>query len=228
MRRRMKAMVLTGHGGLDRYEWREDWPVPEPGPMEALIEVGACGLNNTDVNTRTGWYSRAVTGATTGEAGAGVDDDDAGWGGRPIRFPRIQGADVVGRVVSVGEDADAGLVGRRVMVDAWLRDPSDPENPDKAGYLGSETDGGFAEYTTCDVRNLAAVESALSDAELATFSCSYTTAEGLLNRACVGAAYALFEFEPFPEEPACFRLWACWSHGGATAIINSSILFAMR
>ena len=21
----MKAMVLTGHGGLDRYEWREDW-----------------------------------------------------------------------------------------------------------------------------------------------------------------------------------------------------------
>ena len=187
MRRTMKAMVLTGHGGLDRYEWREDWPVPEPGPMEALIEVGACGLNNTDVNTRTGWYSRTVTGATTGETRTWSDAGDAGWGGRPIRFPRIQGADVVGRVVAVGEDADAGLVGRRVMVDAWLRDPSGPENPAKAGYFGSEADGGFAEYTVCDVRNLAVVESALSDAELATFSCSCTTAEGMLNRASVGA-----------------------------------------
>ena len=44
----MKAMVLMGHGGLDRYAWHEDWPFPEPGPMEALIRVGACGLNNTD------------------------------------------------------------------------------------------------------------------------------------------------------------------------------------
>ena len=180
MRSTMKAMVLTGHGGLDRYAWREDWPVPAPGPTEALIEVGACGLNNTDVNTRTGWYSRTVAGATTGEA-------RAGWGGRPIRFPRIQGADVVGTVIAVDADADPGLVGRRVMVDAWLHDPSDPENPDKAGYLGSEIDGGFAEYTVCDVRNLAAVESELSDAELATFSCSYTTAEGMLNRAGVVA-----------------------------------------
>ncbi len=188
MRRTMKAMVLTGHGGLDRYEWREDWPVPEPGPMEALIEVGACGLNNTDVNTRTGWYSRTVTGATTGAAAAGVDEGAAGWGGRPIRFPRIQGADLVGIVVEVGKGADPGLVGKRVMVDAWLRDRSDPENPDKARYFGSETDGGFAEYARCDTRNLAAVESELSDAELATFSCSCTTAEGMLNRAGVGAA----------------------------------------
>ena len=188
MRRTMKAMVLTGHGGLDRYEWREDWPVPEPGPMEALIEVGACGLNNTDVNTRTGWYSRTVTGATTGAAAAGVEDGAAGWGGRPIRFPRIQGADAVGIVVEVGRGADPGLVGERVMVDAWLRDGSDPENLDKARYFGSETDGGFAEYATCDARNLAAVDSELSDAELATFSCSFTTAEGMLNRAGVGAA----------------------------------------
>ena len=184
----MKAMVLTGHGGLERYEWREDWPVPEPGPMEALIEVGACGLNNTDVNTRTGWYSRKVTEATTGDAPAGLDESDAGWCGRPIRFPRIQGADAVGQVVAVGDGADPGLIGRRVMVDGWQRDPSDPGNPDKAGYFGSEMDGGFAEYTKCDTRNLAAVESTLSDAELATFSCSYTTAEGMLNRAGVGAA----------------------------------------
>ena len=60
MRGVMKAMVLTGHGGLDKYAWHEDWPMPELGPMEVLIKVGACGLNNTDVNTRTGWYSKTV------------------------------------------------------------------------------------------------------------------------------------------------------------------------
>ncbi len=187
MKRAMKAMVLTGHGGLDKYEWREDWPRPEPGPMEALIRVGACGLNNTDVNTRTGWYSRTVTEATTGDSHAEVDETDPTWGGRPIRFPRIQGADAVGEVVAVGAGADSALLGRRVMVDGWQRDWSDPENLDKARYFGSEIDGGFAEYAKCDARSVAVVDSGLTDAELATFSCSYTTAEGMLNRANVGA-----------------------------------------
>ena len=183
----MRAMVLTGHGGLDNYAWHEDWPMPQPGPMGALIKVGACGLNNTDVNTRTGWYSKGVTDATTGDAYAEVDEGDPTWGGRPIEFPRIQGADAVGEVAAVGEGADPGLIGKRVMVDGWQRDWSDPENMDKAAYFGSEVDGGFAEYATCDVRNVAVVNSGLSDAELATFSCSYTTAEGMLNRADAGA-----------------------------------------
>ena len=46
----MRAVVLTGHGGLDRLEYREDWPTPGPGSGEVLIKVGACGLNNTDIN----------------------------------------------------------------------------------------------------------------------------------------------------------------------------------
>ena len=155
--------------------------------MEALIRVGACGLNNTDVNTRTGWYSKGVTDATTGDAHAEVDEGDPTWGGRPIVFPRIQGADAVGEVVAVGEGVDPALICKRVMVDGWQRDWSDPEDMDKAGYFGSEMDGGFAEYATCDVRSLAVVNSKLTDAELATFSCSYTTAEGMLNRANAGA-----------------------------------------
>ena len=187
MRGVMKAMVLTGHGGLDKYAWHEDWPMPELGPMEVLIKVGACGLNNTDVNTRTGWYSKTVTEATTGAIHEEVDDSDPTWGGRPIGFPRIQGADAVGEVVSVGTGADPGLIGKRVMVDGWQRDWSDPENMDKAVYFGSEVDGGFAEYATCDVRSMAVVNSELTDADLATFSCSYTTAEGMLNRASAGA-----------------------------------------
>jgi NADPH:quinone reductase-like Zn-dependent oxidoreductase len=183
----MKAMVLKGHGDLDAYEWHEDWPVPELSQHEVLIKVGACGLNNTDVNTRTGWYSKAVDQATTGGAYETVDDEDPTWGGRPITFPRIQGADVVGRVVAVGPDTDPSFIGKRVMVDGWLRDWSDPDNKDKTGYYGSECDGGYAEYTKADTRGIMVVNSDLSDAELATFQCSYTTAEGMLSRANVVA-----------------------------------------
>ena len=52
----MDGLVLTGHGGLDKLEYHNDWPTPVPGPDEVVIRVGACGLNNTDINTRTAWY----------------------------------------------------------------------------------------------------------------------------------------------------------------------------
>ena len=73
----------------------------------------------------------------------------------------------------------------RVITDNWLRDPDDPDNKDKTGYFGSERDGGFAEYTTLPAQNAIAVNSGFTDAELATFSCSYSTAEGMLTRAHV-------------------------------------------
>jgi len=183
----MQAMVLMRHGGLEALEFHKDWPTPVATGSEVLIKVAACGLNNTDVNTRTGWYSKAVDEATTGGAYSEVDAEDPTWGGAPISLPLIQGADVVGTVVAVGPDADASLIGQRVMTDNWLRDWNDPLNKDATGYYGSECDGGFAQYTKADFRNVGVVESTLSDAELATFSCSYTTAEGMLTRAGVGA-----------------------------------------
>ena len=116
-----------------------------------------------------------------------VGEEDPTWGGRPITFPRIQGADVCGRIVAVGRNVDAGRIGERVITDNWIRDPDDPLNKDKTGYFGSECDGGFAEYTIIPASNALAIESEFSDAELATFSCSYSTAEGMLTRAEVGA-----------------------------------------
>ena len=62
----MRAIILTGHGDLDKYEYRTDWPKPTAGAGDVLIRVHACGMNNTDVNTRSGWYSQAVKEATTG------------------------------------------------------------------------------------------------------------------------------------------------------------------
>ncbi|MDA1296260.1 MAG: alcohol dehydrogenase family protein [Proteobacteria bacterium] len=184
----MRAMVTMGHGDLDQIQLHTDWPRPDPAAGEVLIKVGACGLNNTDVNTRTGWYSKAVSEATTGSAYAQVNDDDPTWGGAPITFPRIQGADICGRIVAVGDGVDPARIGERVITDGWLRDNADPMNMDKAGYYGSERDGGFAEYATTPARNALAIHSGLSDAEIATFSCSYSTAEGMLTRASVTAS----------------------------------------
>lgn len=184
----MNAIVLTGQGGLDKYVWHEDWPTPIAGRGEVLIRVGACGLNNTDVNTRSGWYSKEVREATTGDAYAAVGDRDGTWGGAGGMFPRIQGADICGTIVAVGDGVDPGRIGERVISDNWIRDPDDPGNMDKAKYFGSERDGGFAEYTTLPTENAIVVRSDLSDAELATFSCSYSTAEGMLTRANVTAS----------------------------------------
>lgn len=183
----MRAMVTTGHGGFDQLVWHEHWPRPEPGPGEVLIRVGACGLNNTDVNTRVGWYSKTVSGPTGAAAGT-PDGQDPSWGGAPIRFPRIQGADVCGEIVALGAGVSASRLKERVITDNWLRDHDDLLDPNKAGYFGSERDGGFAEFTTIPARNALAVVTDLSDAELATFSCSYSTAEGMLTRAGVTEA----------------------------------------
>ncbi len=183
----MRAMVTMGHGDLDQMVLHIDWPRPDPAPGEVLIQVGACGLNNTDVNTRSGWYSKAVSEATTGGAYDSVDAEDPTWGGAPITFPRIQGADVCGRIVAVGAGVDAARIGERVITDNWLRDADDPLDKNTVGYFGSERDGGFAEFTTIPATNALVIRSDLSDAELATFSCSYSTAEGMLTRAVVTA-----------------------------------------
>ncbi|HVL54225.1 MAG TPA: hypothetical protein VM344_08165, partial [Vitreimonas sp.] len=100
----MQAVLLTGHGGPDALDYRWDVPVPRAGPGEVLISVRAAGVNNTDINTRVGWYSPSFTGVAPGEpTGTATTLADGSWSGGPITFPRIQGADVCGRIVAVGE-----------------------------------------------------------------------------------------------------------------------------
>lgn len=148
---------------------------------KVLIRVGTCGLNNTGVNTRLGWCSKTVTEATTGDAFQEMAKRI--HLGAPITFPRIQGADVCGVVIAVGAGGDAARVEGRVITDGCLRDAGDLDNITKTSYFGPERDGGFAQYTITPARNALRVQSDLSDAELATFSCSDSTAEGMLTRA---------------------------------------------
>lgn len=182
----MRAVVLTGHGGLDKLEYREDWPTPVPADGEVLVRVAACGLNNTDINTRTAWYSKTVTEGITDAAGkhgfAGADGDAGSWGSSGISFPRIQGADVAGEIVAHGAGVETSRIGERVILDPWILATGDWLDASRSRYLGSECDGGFAEYTTIRSENAIPVNTRQSDAELATYPCAYTTAENLTAR----------------------------------------------
>jgi NADPH:quinone reductase-like Zn-dependent oxidoreductase len=172
----MKATLLTGHGGLEKLEYREDVPTPEPAEGEVLIAVGAAGINNTGIWTREGAYGTGDDPATT-----------SGWRrGNPMRFPRIQGADIVGRIVGVGGGVNASRIGERVIVDNALYGGGEEGLVD-SGLIGSERDGGFAEYVAVPAENAHAIESDLSDAELATFPTAYVTSLRMLNRARVCA-----------------------------------------
>ncbi|GAG23799.1 unnamed protein product, partial [marine sediment metagenome] len=52
-------------------------------------------------------------------------------------------------------------------------------------YFGSECNGGFAQFTRVSARHARAIKSDLTDVELASFPCSYSTAENMLTRASV-------------------------------------------
>ena len=172
----VRAVLLTDHGGLEKLEYREDVPTPEPAEDEVLIAVGAAGVNNTDIWTREGAYG------TEGDPAAA-----SGWRrGNPMRFPRIQGADIVGRIVGVGGGVNASRNGERVIVDNALYDGGE-DGLVNSGLIGSERDGGFAEYVAVPAENAHAIESDLSDAELATFPTAYVTSLRMLNRARVSA-----------------------------------------
>ncbi len=167
----MYGVVLTGHGGPEMLEVRDNLEVPSPGPKDVIIRVNAAGVNNTDINTRTAWYSK-------GDA----NEADAGWSGNPLELPRVQGADVCGKIVSVGSDVATTRMGERVLIEPCLRF-ADSVEQSPPWYLGSECHGGFAEYVRVDTRHAHAIKSDLTAIELASFPCSYSTAENMLTRA---------------------------------------------
>lgn len=175
----MSGVYLRRHGDQDALEWRDDIPVPSPGTGEVLVKVLAAGVNNTDINTRVGWYSSEVSGAT--EDTSGSDDVEGGWSG-VIDFPRIQGGDICGRVVAVAEGVKTIDIGARVTSQINIPRPT-PGNPFAFVALGSELDGAFAEYCLLREDELFDVSaSPLSDEEIAAIPCGFGTAYNLLVR----------------------------------------------
>jgi propanol-preferring alcohol dehydrogenase len=147
----MLAMVLTEpHGRLQAMQ-RD---VPEPGPGQVRVQVGACAVCRTDLHV--------------------VDDDLPG-----IRHPIVPGHEIVGRVVARGPGATLPL-GTRVGI-PWLGHTcgrcefcrSGHENLcDQARFTGYHHDGGFAEQVVADERYCLPLPPDLDDVHAAPLLCA--------------------------------------------------------
>ena len=182
----MMAVVTKGNGGYDMLHYREV-PMPDPGPGEVLINVRAAGVNNTEINTRLGWYSSSVTGSTESFSDDQQADaehkTDGGWD-KVTPFPFIQGTDCCGVVDGVHPGEDDSLVGRRVLVRACMR--TQGFDSLETVWMASDFDGAFAQYVKVPASEVFAVDCDWSDAELATIPCAYATSENMLHRARTG------------------------------------------
>ena len=179
----MMAVQTTGTGGYERLCYGPV-PRPEPKPGEVLLRVLAAGVNNTEINTRLGWYSSSVTESTEGAQDGGEDITDGGWSGA-TPFPLIQGTDCCGEVVAPAPGSDAPPPGTRVIVRASMR-PKGWDDPANI-WMGSDFDGAFAQYVCVPASEVFAVQCDWSDAELAAIPCAYGTAENMLHRAGLDA-----------------------------------------
>ena len=89
----MKACWFEAFGAAQDALQQGDWPTPEPGPDEVLVQLHATGVNPSDVKKR---------------AGAFPDLLDAG--------PVIPHSDGAGVITAVGEGVSSSRVGERVFV----------------------------------------------------------------------------------------------------------------
>lgn len=169
MQRRMRAAVFAENGPPEVVRVAEV-PVPEPGPCEVRIRVGASSLNHLDL-----WVRR----------------------GLPIEtpMPHIGGSDIAGTVDAVGEGVAEGLLGLRVAVDPslgydWYEGQDQGEGFERRPLriLGEHTQGGFAEYVVVPAANLLALPDHVTFEEAAAAGLVFVTAwRGLMTRAALRA-----------------------------------------
>lgn len=171
----MKAMVLIGHGGIDKLIYK-DVEIPTLKKGEVLIKVTATAKNNTDRKAREGLYP--------------VDDNNKEevtsfnmTGDNTFTFPRIQGADIVGVVEKVADDENKSLIGQRGLVDFNIYLSQNPDLNLIPDYYGHGKDGGYAEYVAIPSENFYAMPNKdIDDAQLASLGmCSYQTGFRMLN-----------------------------------------------
>lgn len=179
----MKAIVTTGNGGYDRLVYKEV-PIPEIGQGEVLIKVLAAGVNNTEINTRLGWYSSSVNGSTN-EISDSKDElvtpkTDGGWNNQ-TPFPLIQGTDCCGLVARVANNVDSNLIGKRVLIRPCVRTHGFGSLDNI--WMGSDFDGAFAQFVKIRASEVFPVICDWTNAELGTIPCAYGTSENMLHRA---------------------------------------------
>lgn len=159
----MKALTLTGTGGLEHLCVGEIPPPPPPGPGEALVRIHSAALNRLDLFVADGL--------------PGVE----------LTFPHIVGSDGAGTVESIGQGVSAVKAGDRVMINPGLscgRCAACAEGEEslcsKFRVLGEHRSGTAAEYVVLPSENLAPVPEKMPWAQAAAFSLATLTAWRML------------------------------------------------
>jgi NADPH:quinone reductase-like Zn-dependent oxidoreductase len=185
----MKAVVTMANGGYEQLQYT-DVPMPALNEGEVLVQVLAAGVNNTEINTRLGWYSSRVTQGTDAlssnddELSEAAQQQDGGWN-EQTPFPFIQGTDCCGRIVAVGQGVDTARIGERVLIRSCIR--RDGWDSLENIWMASDFDGAFAQFVKIPSTEAFAIDCDWSDAELGTIPCAYGTAENMVHRCMVGA-----------------------------------------
>ncbi|MFQ5660605.1 MAG: alcohol dehydrogenase catalytic domain-containing protein [Gammaproteobacteria bacterium] len=173
----MKAMVLHGPNQPFKLETVPD-PVPEPG--EAVARVYACGSGLTIQHFKAGRV--------------------------PATFPRIIGHEISGEIVATGAGVTALQKDDPVTAYfylncghcRWCLANLEPLCENLAGYVGRESDGGYAEYIKLPERNFIKLVEGLDyknhPAEIGVISDALTTPYKVLRRAQIQAGETVAVF----------------------------------
>lgn len=163
----MKAWVLG-----DPHEMRMiEKPVPEPGPAEVLVKVGAIAVCHTDIEVLHHGHPAMIDGKL------------------PFNKDFVMGHEYMGTIVKTGPDVDEWNPGDRIAVEVHAgcgrcqkcregmytscHNYSYRSKGHRAN--GFTTDGGFAEYTLNNINTLVSVPDHMSD-EMATLAITAGTA----------------------------------------------------
>lgn len=224
----MKAVVTMGNGGYDQLVYR-NVPVPRPSAGEVLVQVLAAGVNNTEINTRLGWYSQSVASDTASAAAAQETGAraraDGGWSAA-TPFPFIQGTDCCGRIVAVGAGGNAASIGLRVLVRPCMR-TAGFDSMDTI-WMGSDFDGAFAQYLKVPATEVFPVRCDWSDVELGSIPCAYGTAENMLQRAWLARGEQVLVAGASGGVGSAVVQLAKWRGATVTAIAGAAKMDAVR
>jgi NADPH:quinone reductase-like Zn-dependent oxidoreductase len=154
----MLAAAFWEYGGPEAIRWAEV-PDPEPGPNDVLIEVEACGVNHSDLDSRAG-TSR--------------------W---PFTLPWVLGAEFAGVVRDVGPEADGIEVGQPVTALQQYAcgkcEACGRWRPDLCPHFmvfGTDCWGGYAELVRAPARAVIRLDSSDEFLPTAASQCVVSTA----------------------------------------------------
>jgi NADPH:quinone reductase-like Zn-dependent oxidoreductase len=156
----VQALTISGHGGLDRLEVRDDLPIPEIArPTDVRLRVRAAALNHLDL-----FLIGGLPGVT-------------------ITPPWPVGADAAGVIDAVGADVKDLQPGDYVVVNPGISDRTceyclDGEQPlcPKYGILGEHLPGTMAEYVVIPAVNVRVIPRSVSIEQAAAFTLATMTA----------------------------------------------------